>query len=90
MLRDFLIEARDEIIENARVRAANRKVPTATPNELESGLPLFLDQLGAALERGATDGIAFEGAARARGAALLRDGFTVGQVVHGYGDVFRP
>jgi hypothetical protein len=65
--------------------------------KLELGVPLFLDQLGNALSA-STNGTAASAAAASstkeithsaatHGAYLLKNGFTLEQVVHGYGDV---
>ncbi len=65
-----------------------RRAPRATEQELEHGVPLFLRQLVEYLCRagaGATTDI--DASATLHGAELLRMGFTIAQVVHGYGDV---
>jgi hypothetical protein len=66
---------------------AERTAPRPTEEELKDGVPLFLHQLIDALGRtnGSTAEIG-ESAARHR-ADLLRLGFTVGQVVHTYGNI---
>lgn len=45
MLYEFLVEHRLELIERCRAKVAQRLSPQATPEELEHGIPLFLDQL---------------------------------------------
>lgn len=87
MLRGFLSTNRGAIIERTRSKIAVRLAPLATEDELESGIPLFLDQLIETLgvSSGPADAIA-EGATR-HGGDLLRKGFTVAQVVHDYGGV---
>jgi signal transduction histidine kinase len=87
MLHEFLTEHRAEIITRCRAKVAARSVPEPTQAELEHGVPLFLDQLAEILrlESGCSSGIR-DSAAR-HGDELLRLGFTVGQVVHGYGDI---
>jgi signal transduction histidine kinase len=88
MLSEFLTTHRAEIIRRARAKVAERIAPRPTDEELEKGVPLFLDQLVETLRLAtpATDKAIGEGAAR-HGGELLRMGFTIGQVVHDYGDV---
>lgn len=90
MLQEFLTGNRDEIIARTRAKVAGRASPQATENELENGVPLFLNQfietLGAA--RSAQDAIGAIGRAAAiHGGKLLGMGFTVAQVVYDYGDI---
>ena len=87
MLRAFLRDHRGQIILRVRERVARRRAPLATDDELEIGVPLFLDQLGAALDRTVTGVAEISAAATQQGNALLQSGFTVSQVVHGYGDI---
>jgi signal transduction histidine kinase len=85
MLSDFITANRSEIIARCRDRVSARVAPHPTEHELEHGIPLFLDQLAAAL---ATKSVTPVGAgATKHGSDLLREGFTVAQVVHDYGDV---
>jgi hypothetical protein len=85
VLREFLSANRPKIIARARSKVAGRLAPLATPEEIESGVPLFLDQLIDILgpSRGQAGAIG-EGATR-HGGDLLREGFTIAQVVHDYG-----
>src|SRR5687767_5109080 len=87
MLQEFIRAQRPAILERTRAKVAERTAPRPTEEELEKGVPLFLDQLIAAL--GPTNGSTAEiGESAARhGADLLRLGFTVGQVVHSYGNI---
>lgn len=91
MFQKFLAAHRDEILDRARTRVAARNTPPATERELEDGLPVFLDQLGDALRRkehdGTSDHEALKGSASRHGVALWRQGLTVKQVVHDYGDI---
>jgi len=87
MLSEFIRVQRSAILERTRAKVAERAAPRPTEAELEKGVPLFLDQLVAALGR--TNGSIAEiseSAAR-HGADMLRLGFTVGQVVHIYGNI---
>jgi signal transduction histidine kinase len=89
MLHDFLSANREAIIARTREKVGNRFAPRATPTELENGIPLFLTQLIGRLQTPAhqagTAAIA-QGAAR-HGDEMRRMGFTVGQVVHDYGEL---
>jgi signal transduction histidine kinase len=92
MLHEFLTLHRDEIIARTRAKVTTRMAPRATEAELEHGVPLFLEQLAETLRceqetptRG-TSAAMVEGALR-HGGELRKAGFSVGQVVHGYGDV---
>jgi hypothetical protein len=87
MLYEFLETHRAELISRTRKKVASRSSPRPTENEVECGVPLFLDQLGETLRHSLKDSGAISKSAGIHGRALLRSGFTVGQVVHGYGDV---
>ena len=94
MLHDFILANRERIIERARARVRERTVAKSSDSKQEHGVPLFLTQLvnaltpmtlhlvdSSAAQQSITD------SATLHGAELLRNGFTVAQVVHGYGDV---
>src|SRR5437763_393244 len=91
MLHDFVELHREEILARARLRVAGRSAPVATEKELAQGLPIFFDQLCAALRRGSNkeevnrDEIR-ESAAQ-HGKDLFDRGLTVAQVVLDYGDL---
>src|SRR5688572_22887943 len=98
MLHDFIAAHRELLIERARSRVKQRKIEKSTDTKLEHGVPLFLTQLAQALVPAASlESLHLVGAADAlqsitdsatlHGSDLLRSGFTVAQVVHGYGDV---
>jgi hypothetical protein len=95
MLHEFLSANRDELIRRCRAKVSKRDSPPVTASELEYGVPLFLGQLVEALRYaempgsgGRTPG-AVENSriAALHGKELLDEGYTVGQVVHGYGDI---
>jgi len=90
-LRDFIKRYREEIITLTRTKVARRAVPRATTHELLNGIPLFLTQLGDILEQEAgqldADGLDMNLSAARHGGDLLKEGFTIGQVVHDYGDL---
>ena len=95
MLHEFLTANRTLLITRCRAKVASRFVPSETPAALEHGVPLFLQQLVEALrlhknpsDLGSTPVVAAISLAAGRhGADLLRQGYTVEQVVREYGDV---
>ena len=87
MLSDFVTEHRQLIIERCRARVSARMSPRPTAYELEHGLPLFLDQLVMTLKARGVRPAAAESSATKHGGDLLRQGFTIAQVVRDYGDV---
>jgi signal transduction histidine kinase len=87
MLCDFIASNRGEIIARCCARVLVRSAPRATEDELERGIPAFLDQLAAILKSKLLLGSDVRPAAATHGGGLLRGGFTVAQVVHDYGDV---
>lgn len=87
MLYEFVTFNRDEIIRRCRAKVAARSSPPPTIAEIDHGVPLFLDQLVHALQRGVASSAEICETALLHGQDLLRQGFTVSQLVHGYGDV---
>lgn len=103
MLHEFLSSNRDELIRRCRLKVGKRFSPPVTASVMEQGVPLFLEQLIDALRLEKTqfvakhDGIpgntkspaAIEGSRTSalNGKELLRSGYSVEEVVHGYGDV---
>jgi hypothetical protein len=96
MLHDFVIANRSELITRCRDKVARRLSPAGAPDT--NGVPLFLQQLVDTLRREySTPNAVTQGptptttpigrGAALHGAMLLRSGYTVGQVVHDYGDV---
>jgi hypothetical protein len=86
-LREFIGANRDELIGRCRAKVATRSSPPPTEAEINHGVPLFLDQLVEELRHGPTNGHEISKGAVQHGHDLLLQGFTVGQVVHDYGDV---
>jgi hypothetical protein len=94
VLHEFLTSHREDLIRRCRSKVGQRDSPPVTSSELEHGVPLFLDQLVEAL-RCEEANLAPASAASAEssrtaalhGRDLLEEGYTVDQVVHGYGDV---
>jgi signal transduction histidine kinase len=91
MLRAFLGDNREELIERCRAKVALRRAPRATPDEILHGVPLFLAQLVTTFPDGVLSApqaeLAASQAAAKHGRELLRQGFTIEQVVHDYGDL---
>jgi signal transduction histidine kinase len=90
MLHEFVTTNRQELIARTRSKVAARSAPRPTQRELESGVPLFLDQLAEALRHASPPPeaiLAIGQTATIHGEGLLRQGFSISQVVHGYGDV---
>jgi signal transduction histidine kinase len=85
MLSQFVTENQSEIIERARIMVARRWASRPVSEERVAGIPMFLEQLaGALLESG---GVAPTTDTPRHAADMLRMGFTIGEVVHEYGDV---
>ena len=91
MLYEFITTYRDVIIERARQKLTARPWPSASVQELENGVPLFLTQLSQALRTESTgtphSPRDIGSTATRHGRELLALGFTVSQVVHDYGDI---
>ena len=86
-LDQFIDVNRDELILRCRAKVARRTPPPPSRRESDHGVPRLLDQVVKELRHGpsATDEITRS--ATQHGRRLWLDGFTIGQVVHGYGDV---
>jgi signal transduction histidine kinase len=87
MLFEFIVTHRDEIIRRCRVKVASRSMPPPTEEEIDYGVPVFLDQLLDALNGRTSGSTKINKTALQHGHELLLQGFTVSQVVHDYGDV---
>ena len=89
MLFDFIALHRDQIVASASAKARTRIAPRPSEAELLHGVPLFLDQFTSRLKRTETEPDVTEISATAalHGGELLAAGLTIGQVVHGYGDI---
>jgi hypothetical protein len=83
----FIAVHRDELIRRCKLTASKAGGPRSGDTKLDRGVPLFLDQLIGELKRGPTGVTAIRGAAVEHGRELLAQGFSVGQVVHAYGDI---
>jgi hypothetical protein len=101
MLHKFLTANRQDLITRCVSKANRRDLPLVASAEAKHGVPLFLEQLVEALRREVASGAATRGnsdssrallaessrTAALHGKALLEQGYSVAQVVHGYGDV---
>jgi hypothetical protein len=97
MLHEFLSTNRAELIRRCRSKVGGRSSPPVTPLELEHGVPRFLEQLVDALrhEEANPEPLTKEKpalvestrTANSDGDELFEQGYTVGEVVHGYGDI---
>jgi signal transduction histidine kinase len=87
MLHEFITLNRDEIIRRCRAKVAVRSMPPPTEAEINHGVPLFLDQLVAALRAGLSSSPDIGTSAVLHARDMQLQGFTVSQVVHDYGDV---
>jgi signal transduction histidine kinase len=87
MLHEFITLNREEIVRRCRAKVAARSIPPPTEAEIDHGVPLFLEQLIDALRLGQLGNAEMSHTALLHGHDLLRQGFTVSQVVHDYGDV---
>jgi signal transduction histidine kinase len=91
MLYEFIDENRDDILARAQSRVSARNQPPAAASGSPDGLPLFLEQVAAALRRSplveADAHAALKGSASILGGALFQEGLSVSQVIKGYGDL---
>jgi hypothetical protein len=87
MLHEFVTMNREEIIRLCRAKVAARSDPPSTAAEIDHGVPLFLEQLVDALRGRQAFTPQITASAFLRGDDMFRQGFTVSQVVHDYGDV---
>ena len=87
VLHEFIAVHREEIIRRCKTKVATRSMPTPRKAEPDHGVPVFLDQLRDALRLRQITSPDIASSAIKHGHDLLRQGFTVSQVVHDYGDV---
>jgi hypothetical protein len=86
-LHKFIRNNRKEVIRRCRAKVATRSAPLPTEAEIDHGVPLFLDQLCEELRHGPSQTLEISKGAIQHGHDLQLRGFTVGQVVHDYGDI---
>ena len=96
MLHDFLAANTAELIQRCKTKVARRSGARSPRTDLDHGIPLLIAQLVETLrvEDGAPSGADYaevpheiSHAASVHGADMLRQGFTLDQVVHDYGDL---
>jgi hypothetical protein len=100
MFHEFLTSNRNELIQRCKHKVGLRHKPSGTPEVMNHGVPLFLQQLIETLS--IEQSISFREAdnplptpapteigraAALHGAELLRLGYSIDQVVHEYGDI---
>jgi hypothetical protein len=85
-LEDFIGTNRDELIRRCEAKVVSRVSP---PDKAATrhGVPLFLNQLCEQLRDGSSESDDITDSAKKHGHDLLKQGFTIEQVVHDYGDV---
>jgi signal transduction histidine kinase len=88
MLFDFIAQHRDQLVGRTREKLRRRVAPQPTEFEITSGVPLFLDHFTARLKQSEDFEVSdIDASATLHGGASFDAGFTIGQVVHGYGDI---
>jgi hypothetical protein len=87
MLHEFVTVNRQGIIARCKATAAARPLPPRTQAAIDHGVPMFLDQLVEQLRAGLSTHPEIVETAKQHGHDLLRQGFTVSEVVHNYGDI---
>jgi len=92
MFHEFVTLHREAIIARTRQKVGARTAQQPTEGVLKHGAPLFLEQLSDTLRReqetlGRPTSLEMARSALLHGAELRKAGFTVGEVVHAYGDV---
>jgi len=91
MLHDFVQSNREELISRTRAKVSARPSPSASTDEMEHGVPLFLAQLSETLRLEVTatpfSPTAIGAGAARHGRELLAKGYSISQVVHDYADV---
>lgn len=92
MLHEFLSAERENILSMCATKALHIANSKDSSGEMESGLPIFYDELICALREnaenpqgGLKDNLSGETSATRRGKESFRLGYTLSQVVHGYG-----
>ena len=86
-LEDFISANRVELIGRCRRKVEERSPPAPLPGDDDQGIAQLLDQVVEELRHGRQDTDDIIRSATQQGRRLLLEGFSIGQVVHGYGDV---
>jgi hypothetical protein len=87
MLDEFVSVNRSEIISRCRAKVVARSDQAPNARGIDRGVPMFLDQLLDELRNGPSADLEITATATQHGRDLLEQGYTVSEVVHGYGDV---
>jgi hypothetical protein len=87
MLDELVTLYRVEIIRRCSAKMVARVAPSVLEAEIDHGVPMFLDQLVDELRLGLSRNPEISRTASQHGHDLLLRGFTVSQLVHGYGDI---
>ena len=95
MLHEFVSSNREELVRRCRSKGSERGSPSFTAAGLDHGVPLILEQLAWALrcEQEGPPSARTPAAAEVsrtavlHGKELVEQGYTVGQIVHDYGDI---
>jgi len=87
MLIEFVTIHKQEIISRCRAKTASRGAPASARSESDHGVPMLLEELVDELRLKRVPNPEIRKTATKHGRDLLHQGFTVSQVVHGYGDV---
>ena len=86
-LEDFISTHRAELISRCKGKVAQRSPPAPPPPGDDHAISQLLDQIVEELRHGRNGFDAITQSATQQGQRLLVEGFTIGEVVHGYGDV---
>jgi hypothetical protein len=86
-LHEFIRTHRDDLIKRCESKVARTAPPPRAEEEVDHGIPLFLDQLARELWEGSSQTNEIDKGAAEHGRALFLQGFTVSRVVHDYGAV---
>jgi hypothetical protein len=87
VLHEFIARNRAEIIDRCRAKAPARALPAPPETAIDHGVPMFLDQLVDAFQRGVVPHPDTVPTAAQHGQDLLRRGCSLSVVVHTYGDI---
>jgi len=86
-LEEFISANRAELIGRCRGKVAQRSPDVPLPPGEDHGIAQLLDQVVEELRHGRQGTDEITRSATHQGHRLLQEGFTIGHVVHGYGDV---
>lgn len=86
-MHQFIALHRADLIERCRSKAAPRSATDSLHPEFEHGISIFLDQLIQTLQVALSAESAMGESAAAHARELLEHGYTLGELVHDYGDL---